>query len=125
MDGVGRVMDAGRIRMSATIVHVPVFYSHCQSVNIETVKKISPDQVRSLLGRAPGIKVADDASSGLYPLPVYATGKDDCFVGRIREDLSLENGIVLWSVMDNVRKGAGLNAVQIAEHLISMDSGQA
>ena len=67
-----------------------------------------------------GIKVEDNPSEGVYPLPVYTTGKDECFVGRIREDLSTENGIALWSVLDNVRKGTAINAVQIAEHLISM-----
>ena len=90
-------------------------------MNIETAKKLPPDKARSILKRSPGIKVEDNPATGIYPLPVYATGKDECFVGRIREDLSMENGIALWSVSDNIRKGTAINAVQIAEHLISME----
>jgi aspartate-semialdehyde dehydrogenase len=98
-----------------------MYYCHSQSVNIETAKKLPPDKARSILKRSPGIKVEDNPATGIYPLPVYATGKDECFVGRIREDLSMENGIALWSVSDNIRKGTAINAVQIAEHLISME----
>ncbi len=114
-----KIMDADKIRICATTVHVPLFFSHSQSVNIETIRKISPDQVRTVLKGSPGISIEDDPSAGTYPLAVYATGKDECLVGRVREDLSAENGIVLWTAMDNVRKGAALNAVQIAEHVIS------
>lgn len=114
-----RIIDGEKIRICATSVHVPLFFSHSQSVNIETIRKISPDQVRTVLKNAPGIALEDDPSTGRYPLAVYATGKNECFVGRIREDLSAENCIVLWTAMDNVRKGAALNAVQIAERIIS------
>ncbi len=114
-----KVLDGDKIRISATTVHIPLFFSHSQSVNIETIRKISPEQVRTVLKGSPGVDVEDNPSAGTYPLAVYATGKDECFVGRVREDLSAENGIVLWTVMDNVRKGAALNAVQIAEQVIS------
>lgn len=114
-----KVIGDEGIKVCATSVNVPVFFSHSQSVNIETEKKITPDQVRTLLKRFPGVKVEDDPSEGVYPLAVYAAGKDDCFVGRIRQDPSCDNGIALWIVSDNTRKGSALNAVQIAEHGIS------
>jgi aspartate-semialdehyde dehydrogenase len=110
------------LKISVTTAHVPVFFSHAQSLSIETGKKISPAEVRKLLASSPGVKVEDKPSAGVYPLPVYAAGKDECFVGRIRQDLSTENGITLWTAMDNVRKGAALNAVQIAEQVISTGS---
>ena len=112
-----KIMEDENIRICATSVQVPVFYSHSQSVNIETARKISPAEVRSLLRETPGVEVEDDPSRNLYPLAVYATGRDECFVGRIREDLSVNNGIALWIVSDNIRKGSALNAVQIAEQL--------
>lgn len=115
-----KVLEDSAIRISATTVLVPMYYCHSQSMNIETEKKLLPENARKILKRSPGIKVEDNPSEGIYPLPVYTTGKDECFVGRIREDLSTENGIALWSVLDNVRKGTAINAVQIAEHLISM-----
>lgn len=107
------------IQVSATCVRVPVFNSHSESVNIETVKKISRDKAIELLKKAPGVKVVDDVKTSTYPLPIDADGKDETFVGRIREDISIPNGLNLWVVSDNLRKGAALNAVQIAEHLIA------
>jgi aspartate-semialdehyde dehydrogenase len=98
-------------------VRVPVFYGHSESVNIETRKKITPQEVRELLSRAPGVIVEDDPSLLKYPLAIYAAGRDETFVGRIREDESIPNGINMWIVSDNIRKGAALNAVQIAEIL--------
>lgn len=120
IDETKKILGGESIRVCATTVYVPIFYSHSQSVNIETDKKIDPDGVRKLLKGAEGVKVEDKPAAGVYPLAVYATGKDECFVGRIRRDLSADNGIALWSAMDNVRKGTALNAVQIAEHAISM-----
>jgi aspartate-semialdehyde dehydrogenase len=114
-----KIMEDEHIRICATSVQVPVFYSHSQSVNIETARKISPVEVRDLLEETPGVEVEDDPSRNLYPLAVYATGRDECFVGRIREDLSVNNGIAMWIVSDNLRKGSALNAVQIAEQLLS------
>jgi aspartate-semialdehyde dehydrogenase len=114
-----KILGAEDLKISVTTAHVPVFYSHSQSLSIETEKKISPAEVRKLLAAAPGVKVEDKPAAGVYPVPVYATGKEECFVGRIRSDLSTEGGVALWSAMDNIRKGAALNAVQIAESLIS------
>jgi aspartate-semialdehyde dehydrogenase len=119
-DETRKVLEDDGIRISATTVLVPLYYCHSQAVNIETAKKIPPEKVRALLKRSPGIKVEDDPAAGVYPLAVYTAGKDECFVGRIREDLSADNGIALWSVSDNIRKCTAINAVQIAEHLASM-----
>jgi aspartate-semialdehyde dehydrogenase len=113
-----KIMEDDSIRVTATTVRVPVFYSHSEAVNIETEKKITPDEVRQILSKAPGVVVVDDPGKSEYPLAVNAAGKDATFVGRIREDESIPNGINLWVVSDNIRKGAALNAVQIAEILI-------
>jgi aspartate-semialdehyde dehydrogenase len=113
-----KIMEDESIAITATTVRVPVFYGHSESVNIETVKKITPDEAREMLSRAPGVMVVDNPKKNEYPLAVYAAGRDETFVGRIREDLSIENGINMWIVSDNVRKGAALNAVQIAETLV-------
>jgi aspartate-semialdehyde dehydrogenase len=107
------------IGVTATTVRVPVFYGHSESVNIETEKKITAKEVKELLMRSPGITVIDEPHLKQYPLAIMAAGKDDCFVGRIREDESIKNGINMWIVADNLRKGAALNAVQIAEKLIN------
>lgn len=112
-----KIMEVKDLRISATCVRVPVFISHSESVNIETEKKLSRDDAISILKKAPGVKVVDDITKNEYPLPIDAAGKDDVFVGRIREDESIPNGLNLWIVSDNLRKGAALNAVQIAELL--------
>lgn len=114
-----KILGDDHMRISATSVRVPVFFSHAESVNIETAKKITAGEVRNLLMQAPGVTVEDDPSNNMYPTPIHATGNDECFVGRIREDLSSDNGIALWIVSDNIRKGSALNAVQIAEHLLA------
>lgn len=113
-----KIMEDESIAVTATTVRVPVFYCHSESVNIETAKKITPEEVRQILGQAPGVMVVDNPKKNEYPLAVYAAGKDETFVGRIREDPSIENGIDMWIVSDNIRKGAALNAVQIAEILV-------
>ncbi len=113
-----KIMGDPSIKVTATTVRVPVFRGHSESVNIETESKITPREVRELLAKAPGVVVIDDPEKNEYPLPIYASGKDEVFVGRIREDESIENGINMWIVSDNLRKGAALNAVQIAEELI-------
>ena len=113
-----KIFGDDSIRVTATTVRVPVFVSHSESVNIETEKPITPEAVKKLLSKAPGVTVADDPKKGLYPMPIDAAGLDDVFVGRIRKDESIENGINMWIVSDNLRKGAALNAVQIAEVLI-------
>ncbi|MFA6079378.1 MAG: aspartate-semialdehyde dehydrogenase [Candidatus Omnitrophota bacterium] len=113
-----KIMEAPGIKVNATCVRVPVLYAHSESVTIETRKHISAARVRKLLSKAPGVKVVDCPEKGLYPMPVDAEGRDETFVGRIREDDSVKNGISMWVVSDNIRKGAALNAVQIAEKLI-------
>jgi len=112
-----KIFGDENIGVTATAVRVPVFYSHSESINIETREHISADQVKELLSDAPGVKVLDDPAKNLYPLAVNATGTDITYVGRIREDESIPNGINLWVVADNIRKGAATNAVQIAEIL--------
>lgn len=113
-----KIMGDDSIRVTATTVRVPVFYGHSESVNIETEHKLTVEQVRRILAEAPGIAVEDFPEKKIYPMAVNAAGEDDVFVGRIREDESIENGINLWIVADNIRKGAALNAVQIGEELI-------
>jgi aspartate-semialdehyde dehydrogenase len=113
-----KILGDERIGITATTVRVPVFRSHSESINIQTEKKITADEVRELLVYAEGICVLDDPSDNVYPLAIDSSGKDETFVGRIREDESIENGINLWVVADNLRKGAALNAIQIAEKLI-------
>jgi aspartate-semialdehyde dehydrogenase len=108
------------IMVSATCVRVPVDTSHSEAVNIETERKITAAEVRELLSTAEGVKVVDDVAAQQYPLAIHAAGRDETFVGRIREDISCPNGIAMWVVSDNLRKGAALNAIQIAERLIAM-----
>lgn len=115
-----KIMGDSSIRVTATTVRVPVFRGHSESVNIETEKKITAQEARELLSKAPGVVVIDNPEKNEYPLPIYASGRDEVFVGRIREDESIENGINMWVVSDNLRKGAALNAVQIAEELVKM-----
>ncbi len=113
-----KIMNDDSIAVTATTVRVPVFYAHSESINIETERKISAAEVRDLLAKAPGVKVVDDPKNRAYPLAINAAGRDETFVGRIREDESIANGINIWVVSDNLRKGAALNAVQIAEILV-------
>ena len=113
-----KILEDPSIRISATAVRVPVFVGHSESINIQTRKPITPDEVRTLLRTAPGVTVMDNPTKGHYPTPRDLAGEDNVGVGRIRKDLSIENGIELWCVGDNLRKGAALNAVQIAEVLI-------
>jgi len=113
-----KILGDENIRVAATTVRVPVYRAHSEVVHIETKKKISVQRTREILDAFPGIKVIDNPEKLEYPLPLFAEGKDEVFVGRIREDISTENGLVMWIVSDNLRKGAALNAVQIAEQLI-------
>ena len=114
-----KIMGDPRIRVTATTVRVPVLIGHSESVNIETEQKLTADQARAILAGAPGITVMDDPTTLSYPMPAPTAHTDAVFVGRIREDNSIERGLNLWIVADNVRKGAALNAVQIAEHLVA------
>ncbi|HET8564712.1 MAG TPA: aspartate-semialdehyde dehydrogenase [Candidatus Binatia bacterium] len=113
-----KVLGEPSLRITATTVRVPVFCSHSESVNIETEKKLTAGDVRAILRKAPGVLVCDEPENNIYPMAIDAVGKDATFVGRIREDDSVPNGINLWIVADNLRKGAALNAIQIAEILI-------
>ena len=106
------------IRVCPTCVRVPVDNCHSESILVETEKKITVEQARELFAAAPGIKLVDDLDAGKYPMPADCDGDDAVFIGRIREDLSSENGLAFWCVSDNLRKGAATNAVQIAELLI-------
>jgi aspartate-semialdehyde dehydrogenase len=106
------------IKVTATTVRVPVFVGHSEAVNIETEKPIDPEDVKKLLAKSPGVIVIDDPKEGVYPMPSDVAGQDEVFVGRIRRDDTVPNGINMWIVADNLRKGAALNAVQIAEVLI-------
>ncbi len=118
LDETRKILGDDHIKVSATTVRVPVYRAHSEVVHIETKVKISAQKTRELLRNFPGIKVIDNPENLAYPMPLFAEGKDEVFVGRIREDISVENGLVMWVVSDNLRKGAALNAVQIAEQLI-------
>ena len=113
-----KIMEDHNIRVSATTVRIPVFYGHSEAVNIQTERKLSAKEARVLLFQAPGVRVMDNPDERIYPMPSEAAGINDTLVGRIREDISNENGLDLWIVADNIRKGAALNTVQIAELLV-------
>jgi len=112
-----KIMEDDSIAVTATTVRVPVFFGHCESVNIETKNPVSAQDVKALLQNAPGVKVMDDPGKNLYPLATDAAGQDLTLVGRIRQDESIPNGVNMWIVADNIRKGAATNAVQIAQVL--------
>src|SRR5437868_8624513 len=115
-----KILHEPDLRITATCVRVPVPVGHGESVFVETAEAISADEVRELLAKSPGVVVEDDPHARLYPTPHGVAGKDEVFVGRIRDDASTRHGLVLWIVSDNLRKGAALNAVQIAEQAIEM-----
>src|SRR5919197_1723083 len=114
-----KIMHLPDLPVSATCVRVPVAIGHSEAVHAEFERPMSPAEARALLEEAPGIALIDNPAEALYPLPVEAAGRDEVFVGRIRRDASHPNGLALWVVSDNVRKGAALNAVQIAERVVS------
>ena len=111
-----KILDPA-IKLTATCVRVPVFISHCEAVNIEFERPITPDEARDILRKAPGCLVIDKHEDGGYATPYEAAGEDATYISRIREDATVENGLALWCVSDNLRKGAALNAIQIAECL--------
>ena len=115
-----KILHDPELRITATCVRVPVPVGHGESVFVETKDKLTADDARVLLGNAPGVIVKDDPQAKLYPTPHDVVGKDEVYVGRVREDASTKNGLVMWIVSDNLRKGAALNAVQIAEQAIEM-----
>jgi len=114
-----KILDLPDLPVCPTTVRVPVFTTHSISVNAETERKVTAAQAREAFGRFPGLRVYDDPSQNQYPMPIVVEGQDDCYVGRIREDISIANGINLWVVGDQLRKGAALNGIQIAELLIN------
>ncbi len=113
-----KIMGDDSVKISATTVRVPVFRGHSESLNIETEKKLSANEARAVLSVAPGVIVYDAPEKNIYPVPVDTANRDEVYVGRIREDHTIENGLNIWIAADNLRKGAALNAVQIAEELI-------
>ncbi|HXL78320.1 MAG TPA: aspartate-semialdehyde dehydrogenase [Candidatus Eisenbacteria bacterium] len=115
-----KILHDPELPIAATCVRVPVPIGHSESVLIETDKKIGPGEARVVLGEAPGVLVEDDPHAKIYPTPQHVAGKDEVYVGRIRDDLSSSHGLLLWLVSDNLRKGAALNAVQIVEHALAM-----
>jgi aspartate-semialdehyde dehydrogenase len=113
-----KILGDGAIRVSATCVRVPVFNGHSISLNVEFERPMTPEAARALLAKTPGVRLVDDPKSAVYPMPIQASGEYDTFVGRIRKDLSVDNGLALWCAGDNIWKGAAQNAIQIAEVLI-------
>ena len=113
-----KIMHAPNIAISATCARVPVRIGHSEAVQVEFSHPMSPEEAKRILSKSPGVKLMDDPAARLYPYPLMVAGQDDVFVGRIRKDASHPNGLVLWIVGDNLRKGAALNAVQIAERLV-------
>jgi aspartate-semialdehyde dehydrogenase len=113
-----KILGDNSLQITVTCVRIPVYRGHSSSVNIEFTKPITPEKARNLLGKFPGVKVWDNTSKELYPTPVDVDGRDEVFIGRIRKDPTIKNGLNLWVVADNLRKGAALNGIQIAEALI-------
>lgn len=118
-----KILGDDTMRVTATTVRVPVFMAHSESINVELKKPFDLDELKQTLAEAPGVIVQDDPENEVYPMAIQAAGKDETFVGRIRRDESLENGINMWVVADNIRKGAATNAVQIAQKLIEIWEG--
>ncbi len=113
-----KILRDDSIKVTATVVRVPVVGGHSESINVELHKPFDLETVKNQMGAMPGVTIQDDFKKNIYPMPIHAHGKDDVFVGRIRRDNSVENGLNLWVVSDNLRKGAATNAIQIAEYLI-------
>ena len=113
-----KILGDQSIRVTATTVRVPVYYGHSESINLEFEKPFDLEELKAQLAAAPGLIVQDDPANAIYPMAIQAADKDEVFVGRIRRDDTVENGLNLWCVADNIRKGAATNAVQIAEEII-------
>ena len=115
------ILGRSDIKITATTVRVPVFNSHSESINVELENSFELSDIISLLKRSPNVVVQDDLIHNIYPLSANVSGNDEVFVGRIRRDFSIENGLNLWVVADNIRKGAATNAIQIVENLIELN----
>ena len=118
MNETRKILRDDHIAITATATRVPVTGGHSEAVNVETERPFEIDDVRKLLQALPGVIVQDDPAKNIYPMPLYAFDRDEVFVGRLRRDFSIENGLNLWVVSDNIRKGAATNAVQIAKYVI-------
>ncbi len=114
-----KIMHAPGLKVAPTAVRVPVYRSHSESINVETEVPLSPEEVKKILASAPGVVVQDDPAKNIYPMPLYTSNTDQVYVGRIRQDYSVDNGIALWVVADQIRKGAATNAIQIAEIVVA------
>ena len=121
IDESRKILHSPDIAISATCVRVPVYISHSVSVHIELETPISVNEAKESLRVMPGLQVMDDPANNIYPMPRDVAGKDDVYVGRIRQDASNQNGLAMWVVSDNLRKGAALNSIQIAEEIIERD----
>ncbi len=115
-----KILEDETMRIAATTVRVPVWYAHSVSVTAETERKVTVEEARRLFASFPGLKLWDDPANRQYPMPIVAAGKDECYIGRIREDLSSDKGLTFWVVGDQLRKGAALNAIQIAELVLGV-----
>jgi aspartate-semialdehyde dehydrogenase len=119
IDETKKILHDDKLKITATTVRVPVFYGHSESINVELNKEFELKDIFELFEHAPGVILKDDPANLVYPMPIDAAGRDEVFVGRIRRDFSADNGLNLWVVADNIRKGAASNAVQIAEYMIA------
>ena len=122
IDETRKILGRPELRVTATCVRVPVFHGHSESINVELKKPFEIDDIRTLLERTEGVIVRDDPDNNVYPMPIEAAGTDPVYVGRIRRDTSIENGLNFWCVADNIRKGAATNAVQILQELLKGES---
>ena len=118
IDESRKILELPNLRVTATTVRVPVFHGHSESINVELEQPFEVADIRKLWEGTEGLIVQDDPEKGIYPMPIYAADTDPVYVGRLRRDFSVENGINFWCVADNIRKGAATNAVQIAQELI-------
>lgn len=116
-----KIMGIADLKVAPTAVRVPVFRSHSESINMETEKPLGADEARKVLESAPGVVVLDDPGAKVYPMPLYTSNRDEVFVGRIRKDISVENGLAIWVAADQIRKGAATNAIQIAEIVVAQN----
>ncbi len=116
-----KIMNLPDLKVAPTAVRVPVFRSHSESINIETARHLEVEEVKQILASAPGVVVQDDPLHRIYPMPLYTSNRDEVFVGRIRKDISVENGLALWVAADQIRKGAATNAIQIAEIVVEQN----
>lgn len=113
-----KIMHAPELKIAATAVRVPVYRSHSEAINLETERSLTVEEAREILSRAPGVVIQDDPQNNSYPMPLYSSNRDEVFVGRIRRDISTDNGLVIWVAADQIRKGAATNAIQIAQLII-------